>query len=176
VTDEPLAELLRRAAGGDQSAFADIVRITQADVAHTCSTLVDASAADDLVQDTYLRAFRALSSFRGESSGRTWLLAIARRVCVDEIRRRTRRKKLFRSLPPSPVALTHSGASELHMLLDALPAERREAFALTQLVGLTYAETAAVCGCEIGTVRSRVARARAELIAQLDADAQLGSA
>ena len=79
-----------------------------------------------------------------------WLLSIARRTCADHVRRRQRRPRLTQRL-------AH----------EATPAQadpdRRDAFVLTQLVGLSYDEAAVVAGCPIGTIRSRVARARAEL-------------
>ena len=69
-----------------------------------------------------------------------------------------------------------SGELALSALLAGLGPERREAFVLTQILGLSYGETASICGCELGTVRSRVARARADLVAALadDGDGAVG--
>jgi RNA polymerase sigma-70 factor (ECF subfamily) len=170
-----LEELAVAAARGDAVAFADLVRLTQADVWRACAALVDAQSADDLVQETYLRAHRSLSRFAGDSSWRTWLLSIARHVCVDEIRSRTRRRRLLAAQPPRDAVVEPDRAVDLQLLVAGLAAERREAFVLTQLIGLSYDEAAAVAGCAVGTIRSRVARARTDLIvAMRDADVPTG--
>lgn len=152
-------------------AFADLVRLTHVEVWRACAALVDAQSADDLVQETYLRAHRSLPRYAGDSSLRTWLLSIARHVCVDEIRARTRHRRLLGSRPPTPAAVDPARVVDLELLIESLLPERREAFVLTQLLGLSYGEAAAVSGCPVGTIRSRVARARADLIAAMsDAD------
>lgn len=160
--DEVTAAALR-ARRGDAAAAAAFVHATQRDVWRLCAHLVDRASADDLTQDTYARAFGALHRFAGRSSARTWLLAIARRVCADTIRSAVRSRSA-RISPATPVADPAEGVV-LQGLLDGLAFDRREAFVLTQLVGLSYAEAADVCGCPVGTVRSRVARARADLVA-----------
>lgn len=151
------------AAAGDGVAFAALVRATQADIRRACAALVDADSADDLAQETYIRAHRALPTYAGTAPVRVWILGIARNVCHNEIRSRTRRRRLLRQLdPPVPTPST-AGAVELWHCVSALPIDRREAFILTQLVGFSYEETAAICACPVGTIRSRVARARADL-------------
>ncbi len=157
--------LLLAAADGDRNALSTFVHRTQADVWRFCAHLVDPGAADDLTQEVYLRALRTIPRFRGDASARTWLLAVARNVAADEIRRRQRRRRL-----PDPVTEEvpdHAGGVELHGLLEELDADRRTAFVLTQLLGLPYAEAAEVIGVPIGTIRSRVARAREQLIGLL---------
>src|SRR3954468_12458859 len=84
--------LVAAAAEGDPLAAAAFVRATQSDVWRLCVALGDRDSADDLTQETYLRAFGELSRFEGRSSVRTWLLAIARRVCADAVRSRRRRR------------------------------------------------------------------------------------
>jgi RNA polymerase sigma-70 factor, ECF subfamily len=167
--DSALDDVARAAACGDAVAFADLVRATQGDVWRACVALVDRDSADDLAQETFLQAHRALSRFDCRSSVRTWLLSIARHVCHDEIRRRTRRRRLATGYVPSVVA-DHAGEVELELVLATLDAERREAFVLTQLIGLSYLEAAQVCGCPVGTIRSRVARARSDLVQALVGD------
>lgn len=154
--------ILLAAADGDADALSTFVRRTQADVWRFCAHLVDPGAADDLTQEVFLRAMRSIPRFRGDASARTWLLAVARNVAADEIRRRQRRRRL-----PDPVVLDvpdHAGHVELHGLLDHLDEDRRAAFVLTQLLGLPYADAARACDVPIGTIRSRVARAREQLI------------
>ena len=83
---DPTTELALRARGGDAGAQAAFVRATQAEVWRFTAALVDPGAADDLTQETYLRAFKALPGFEARSSVRTWLLGIARRACADHLR------------------------------------------------------------------------------------------
>ena len=145
------------------------VRATQPEVWRFTAALVDPASADDLTQETFLRAFRGLADFAGRSSARTWLLAIARHVCADHIRTLQRRRRLDARLPePSPVPDAAGVVGALD-LLRGLPDERREAFVLTQLVGLSYEEAADSCGVPVGTIRSRVARARMQLVAAVAA-------
>ena len=171
---DELDALAADAAGGDPLAAAALVRATQSDVWRLCAALGDPGSADDLTQETYLRAFGSLHRFEGRSSVRTWLLSIARRVCADAVRaRRRRRLVLVRDEVdlaeiPAPGGADPVGESAgVDDLLARMDPDRREAFVLTQLLGLSYAEAAEVAGCAVGTIRSRVARGRADLIASL---------
>ncbi|MEV6971113.1 sigma-70 family RNA polymerase sigma factor [Hamadaea sp. NPDC051192] len=160
-----------RAREGDPVAEAAFVRTTQVEVWRLCAALLDPGTADDLTQETYLRAFRALPAFEGRSSARTWLLGIARRACADHLRQVVRRRRLEQrlameaatQLPGGDPADRHGSGD----LVAALGDERRSAFVLTQLLGLSYAEAAEVEGVPVGTIRSRVARARTELAADV---------
>jgi RNA polymerase sigma-70 factor (ECF subfamily) len=177
VTHET-TRLARAAAAGDRAALVAFVRGTQAEVWRLCAALSDRDTADDLTQETYLRAIPALASFRGDSSARTWLLSIARRTCADDVRRRTRARRLVdrvRAEARQGVAPDASAGQELHELVRGLEEGRREAFVLTQLLGLDYAEAAEVCGCPIGTIRSRVARARGDLARAVEAAEAAGA-
>ncbi len=155
--------------GNDDAFLAAAIRAGQAEVTRFLRPLVDDCDLDDVVQDTFVRMYRALPRFRGDASGRTWLLAIARNAAADAVRtkRRLRRTDL-RCTPPRDAASMES-AHALHGLIDGLDPDRREAFVLTQLVGCSYAEAAEVCGVKVGTIRSRVARARDELLIQVHA-------
>jgi len=157
---------------GDREACARFVRATQQRVHRFLSALVPPSEATDLTQETYLRAVRSLPSFAARSSAVTWLLAIARRVAVDHVRAATSRP---RTVPMAdeydvPDAQREGFDREvvLEQLIAALPADRREAFVATQILGLSYAEAAQVCDCPVGTIRSRVARAREDLVAAVN--------
>jgi RNA polymerase sigma-70 factor, ECF subfamily len=154
--------------GGGSRELEQLVKATYADVWRLCATLVDEQAAEDLAQETFLRVARALHSFRGESSSRTWVLSIARHVCMDELRVRHRRARRDRRLlvAAEEGAHTFDPAADLaaNEMLAHLGPERRTAFVLTQLLRLSYAEAAVVCKCPPGTIRSRVARARDDLI------------
>ena len=163
------------AGAGDRSAADAFIRATQRDVWQLVAHLTDPQRADDLAQETYLRAFGSLSGFAGRSSARTWLLSVARHVVTDHLRTRYRRPRTvdadwLRAAEQRQLR-THRGDAgfvdlvETGRLLDALEPDRREALVLTQVLGMDYAEAAAVCGCPVGTIRSRVARARADLLA-----------
>jgi RNA polymerase sigma-70 factor, ECF subfamily len=168
VVDD-LTALALTAARGDRVALAAFVRHTQPEVWRVCTRLSDHGEADDLTQEVYLRAIPALARFRGDSSARTWLLQIARHVCADDVRRRTRRRALVeritrRHVPGDADAQDRTGEIELDAAVAALGQERRAAFVLTQVAGLSYAEAAEVEGVPVGTIRSRVSRARSDLV------------
>jgi RNA polymerase sigma-70 factor (ECF subfamily) len=170
VDDTTITELALRARDGHRDAAGAFVAATQQQVYRLLVHLADAAVAEELAQETYERALGSLRRYRGDAPARSWLLAIARRVAADHLRRRARR-------PATPAELTEDDrplgrapradpaeAVALRDALDALDADRREAFVLTQLVGLSYEEAATVCSGPIGTIRSRVARARADLV------------
>ena len=171
---DELTSLARAAGRGDRAALARLVRETQGDVWRLCAYLVDPAAADDLAQDTYLRAIPALRKFRGDAPVRAWLLAIARRSPAPRrSAARSRDRRLAARLAAVPDAALGQPPAEpgaqavADELLAALEPDRRAAFVLTQLLGCSYAEAAAVCDCPVGTIRSRVARAREDLDAML---------
>ena len=159
---------------GDRTALEAFVRATQRDVWRLVAHLAGVGLADDLTQETYLRAIPGLARFAARSSARTWLLSIARRVVVDHIRDLRSWPRITGSVDWTEAANRHQAAAhraaagfedivEVNLLLDQLEPERREALVLTQILGLPYAEAAGVCGCPVGTIRSRIARARADL-------------
>jgi len=164
---EDLQGWAQAARDGDPVAVAHLVRATQGDVRRLCAHLVSAADADDLAQETFERALRALPAYRADAPVRVWLLGIARRTCMDALRRQVRRRRLglrLRALPDEAAPPAHGAVAE-HELLASLDPDRRSAFVLTQLLGLSYAEAAAATGVPIGTIRSRVARAREQLVA-----------
>ncbi|PXY21194.1 sigma-70 family RNA polymerase sigma factor [Prauserella muralis] len=177
--DDEITEHALRAADGDRAAAERFVAATRAQLHRLLTYLSDPRVAEDLVQETYLRAFGALRGYEGRSPARTWLFAIARHVAADHLRTRGRRPVTT----GVPVAEETGGSSPdhgrvvvLHSLIAALESERREAFVLTQVLGLSYAEAAQVCDCAVGTIRSRVFRARDELARALgEGDSQQAS-
>jgi RNA polymerase sigma factor, sigma-70 family len=167
-SEEAITRLALAAKAGDRQAAAEFVRSTQPGLLRFLTVLADRGDVEDLAQETYLRAMPALAGFDARSSARTWLYAIARRVAADHVRHAQRRP---RTSPLEHLDESHQGvpsqfdeAVALHDLLRGLAPERREAFALTQLLGLSYEEAARVCDCPVGTIRSRVSRARDDLI------------
>lgn len=172
---DELTQLAVAAGAGDRVAMTAFVRRTQPEVWRLCSRLGDRDAAPDLTQEVYLRALPALARFRADASARTWLLQIARHVCADHVRRRARRRALHDRLqrgadPTGARVEDRSGEVALDDAVAGLDHDRRAAFVLTQVIGLSYAEAAQVCEVPVGTIRSRVARARADLLRSLTAD------
>ncbi len=167
---DDLTRLALAAAKGDRGALHRFVRATQTDVWRLCAHLGDRERADDLTQETYLRALRALPAFRADASARTWLLAITRRTVADALRNSGRRRRMEGSLRPAPDQAPPDDGIALREAVDRLDPDRRIAFVLTQMLGLSYAEAAEVCRCPVGTIRSRLARARADLVDALGGD------
>lgn len=169
--DEAVTELALAAARGNARALEAFIRATQQDVWRFVTYLSDAGNADDLTQETFLRAIGAIERFSGRSSARTWLLAIARRVVADHIRYAQSRPRTAVGADPAHLprgdrhARGFEDLVEVTTMIANLTIEQREALLLTQLLGLPYADAAAVCGCPVGTIRSRVARARDALMA-----------
>ena len=167
TSPDPLRPLVEAARDGDDGAVAELVRRTQPDVWRLCVALGSAGEEEDLVQETYLRALRSLPTYRGEAPVRAWLLGVARNVCADHVRRRQRQRRLLDRVRPHPLDAVTPAETSADELLEVLGPDRRDAFVLTQVLGLSYEEAAAALGCPIGTVRSRVARARADLVAEV---------
>ncbi len=164
VDDAHVARLFEAATEGDDVAMGALVRATQASVWRLCTALGSGVDVEDLVQETYIRAMGSMSTYRGEAPVCTWLLSVARHVCADDVRRRHRRRRLLDRLAANAdESVIAPPDFTLEDLVGRLGDDRREALLLTQHVGLSYEEAAAIIGCPIGTIRSRVARARIEL-------------
>lgn len=160
--------LLLAARTGDADAAESFIRLTQNSVQRFCAHLADPQNAPDLAQETYARAFSSISGFKGRSTALTWLLGIARHACADHFRVAARRPAT-QSLDEHTGSHARAGGdlaehAAIVGLVNELVIDRREAFVLTQLLGLSYEEAAAVCNCPVGTIRSRVARARHDLV------------
>lgn len=176
--DPDITALALAAGAGCARSAEAFVRATRADVWRFLAYLSDPQSADDLTQETYLRVWTALPRFTGASSARTWLLSIARRVAVDRLRTAAARPRTSDAGDwPRLVELAQDtglpGFDEGIVLADLcrrLEPHRRAAFLLTQVLGLGYAEAAAALACPVGTVRSRVSRARADLLGTLHGD------
>ena len=176
------SDLIRYARQGDLEAFNSLVLTHQDSVYRQAHWMLgDPQAADDICQETFLRAYRKLSSFR-DGSLRAWLLTIANRLCLDELRRRKRRPVLplepagedgVEYIPPEwPIDPAPSpeeqaeGAIQrqiIHQALARLSPEWRLIITLVDLQGYDYAQTAEILAIPLGTVKSRLARARSQL-------------
>jgi RNA polymerase sigma-70 factor (ECF subfamily) len=172
---DPISKLLLEARDGDPNALDAFVRRTLHDVWAVCRSLGDADSAEDLVQEVYARALRSIGSYRGDGPGRHWLLSIARRTCADATRKRIRRRRRDGGNKVEDETYVDPDLAMIDDLLAVLDPDRREAFVLTQLAGTSYVEAARILGCPIGTVRSRVSRARHQLLPHLADDDQPGT-
>lgn len=167
MSPEEQQQLALRAARGDGAAFELLCRCLQPDIWRYCSALSgDPDIAMEAAQETFLRAVTAIQRFRGDAPVRVWLLVIARRSVRDATvrQRRAPRGRLTDRDAAVPAA---TGAVELAWLIADLDEPMRQAFVLTQVLGLSYEEAATVAGTRLGTIRSRVYRARERLIASL---------
>ncbi len=166
-----------RARNGDLSAFNELVVEHQTLVYNLCYRMLgQAHAAEDATQEAFVSAWRSIATFRGETF-RPWLLRIAANLCRDELRRRGRRPStsldtaLEAGMPdppdeePSPdeSALTSELRGRLQLALLELPEDQRTALVLCDVEGLDYSEIATVMGTSLGTVKSRIARARLKM-------------
>ncbi len=170
---DQLTRLVLDARDGDRLALASAIRATQPDVWRLAASLVGPNDADDVTQDVYVRMYRSLPRFRAEASARTWLFVIARRACIDHLRSRGRQRRHAVMTDPDECDVAAESGPDTTVPIDAmiraLSPERRDAFVLTQLLGLSYDDAAAVCEVPVGTIRSRVARAREQLVTALAA-------
>ncbi len=179
------ADDVGRAAAGDDVAFEALVRRHERALFNLAMRLLgDREDALDAVQDAFLRAHRSLPRFRGEATFRTWIIGIAINVCRTrqtsaEARRRRQTRSLVQHDPdrheeiglpiadpaPDPEARAHGSEvrAALERALAAISAEHREILLLREMSGMEYEELAVALGCALGTVKSRIARARAAL-------------
>lgn len=157
----------RHAARGDTEALEVVLRTLQDDVWRYCYALTgDRELAFEAAQETFVRAVTAIRRFRGDGPVRVWLLVIARRACAQVLRReRCRPERPAGDELPEPITPDASGLVDVEALVATLPPDLRQAFVLTQVLGLAYQQAADVAGCPVGTIRSRVYRSRERLVA-----------
>jgi RNA polymerase sigma-70 factor (ECF subfamily) len=180
---EPLAgdsaEFLARLRGGDRQAFEELVRVQQHRVYGLALRMLgNAAEAQDVAQEVFLRAHRGLADFRGDARLSTWLYAIASRLCLTRLaggeRRRTRDGedvlgRLADGQPGPDEALERGELQEaLRRAIAELPDERRVVVLLRDVEGLAYEEIAGALELPVGTVRSRLHRARLDLKEKLE--------
>lgn len=173
--------------GGDPTGFEQIVRHYSGMVFALAARLVGPWEAEEVVQETFLRAWRGLETFRGEASLKTWLYTIALNRTKARAGTLARMRKLFAtknaaaeedqpwpgeeapdpSASPEDQAVALEERARLRRAIRNLPEEFRHAVVLRDLEGLSYADVAGVLNVPIGTVRSRIARGRAALVEEL---------
>jgi len=171
-------KLVVRVQKGDKTAFDLLVRKYQHKVAKLVSRYVrDRREVEDVTQEAFIKAYRAIGGFRGESAFYTWLYRIAVNTAKNYLESQSRRPpgsdmeiegaELIESgaglrdqATPERQMLTNEIASTVHRVLELLPPDLRTAITLREIEGMSYEEIAEVMDCPIGTVRSRIFRAR----------------
>lgn len=175
--EDPDAATVERARQGEIEAFEELVRRYEHRIVNYVRALVSRSAdAEDVAQEVFLRAYRGIRAFRGQSSFKTWLYQIAMNAARTHLTRRGRRLedavgRLDEEGPEGPRTMATSGDLEMQVLqrdridraLAQLPDDQRQAIVLRDVEGFEYLEIARLLGIPIGTVESRIFRARAKL-------------
>lgn len=187
-------QLVERAQRGDKRAFDLLVIKYQRKLARLLSQFIrDAAEVEDVTQETFIKAYRSLSSFRGDSAFYTWLYRIginaAKNFLVAQKRRASTTTNEFdievaenfeegsqlRELnTPENELMSKQIAQTVHQTLQALPEELRSAITLREIEGLSYEEIASIMSCPTGTVRSRIFRAREAIADKLQSVMEIG--
>lgn len=167
---EPDPQVIRAAARGDLDAFEDLMRAFQEPVIRFLRGLVsDPALAEDLAQETFLKVYRRLRTFRFRSKFSTWLFQIARNAAVDALRSRERRQLLPIRIGPDRQPPGPEMRIEIDAAVASLSPKLREALLLVEVMGLTCREAGEVLGVAEGTVKSRLFHARSRLVAWFEA-------
>lgn len=178
--------LVERVQSGDKDAFGLLVTKYQRRLLRLVQRLVrDPAEAEDVAQEAFVKAYRALSGFRGESAFYTWLYRIAVNTAKNWLQVHGRRMPTMSELAddeaeggeewamphsdetPERVILSRQIGDTVNAAMEALPEDLRTAIALREIDGLAYEEIAQIMNCPIGTVRSRIFRAREAIAARL---------
>ena len=167
--------LVDRVQHGDKKAFELLVSKYQRKLMRLVSRLIrDQAEAEDVVQEAFIKAYRALPQFRGDSAFYTWLYRIgintAKNYLVTQGRRAptsTEAEHLRDINTPESMLATKQIAETVNFAMEALPEELRIAITLREIEGLSYDEIAVAMACPIGTVRSRIFRAREAIAVKL---------
>lgn len=182
-------QLVQRTVAGDDKAYELLVLKYQRRIERLIGRMVrDVDLIEDIAQETFIRAYRALHQFRGEAQFYTWLYRIAvntaKKALVDMKRDPTVPEAALRSgddddetyrpgnepisdESPDTILAAKEIAAAVNAAMDALPTELRQAVTLREIEGLSYEEIAEVMNCPIGTVRSRIFRAREAISARV---------
>jgi len=191
LTREQEAMIVRKVLQGDVNAFEKLVTEYERAVYAIAQRMTgNAEDAADMTQETFIKAYNSLSSFRGDSKFSVWLYRIANNVCLDFLRSRSRRPTVSLSTEDddgeetqldiadesqSPELLLESALTRdaVRRGLDSLPPDYKQILLLREIQGLSYEEIAAALGIESGTVKSRIFRARKRLCTFLIEDGNI---
>lgn len=174
-------KLIEQAKSGDQDAFAQLVLAHQNKVYTLCVHLVsDRQEAEDLAQEAFLKAWQNLDKFQGESSFATWMHRLTTNLCLDFLRKKTRRKNISVAVSlddeesgwsepadhrqdPQQKLEQNERRQALSRALAELPEEHRRLLLMREVGGMSYQEIADALEVDLGTIKSRIARARERL-------------
>ena len=175
-------ELMLRLQDGDDAAFTELVERYERLVLNFASRHIgDERKAEDIAQEAFLRVYKARHTWRPDASFRTWLLTIVTRLCLNELRARTRERRVMhlvsggpegdfwssavdpKGSTPADLTLARERAEIVRRAVDTLSVNQRAALLLHRFEGLSYKEVAEVLGISIGTVMSRIFNARQRL-------------
>ena len=175
-------QLIRRAQQGDNGAFEELLLLHQKKVYNLCLRMsANTDDALDLSQEAFIRAWRSLGQYQFEASFSTWLFRLTSNICIDFLRRKKRRQETSLTesyddsdegaelsvpdMQPSPEqqAMTNETKIELARVMERLSPEHREILQLRVIENLQYEQIADILGVRVGTVKSRLARARLSL-------------
>ena len=191
MTREQEAMIVRKVLQGDVNAFEKLVTEYEKAVYAIAQRMTgNAEDAADMTQETFIKAYNSLSSFRGDSKFSVWLYRIANNVCLDFLRSKNRRPTVSLSTEDddgeetqldiadesqSPELLLESSLTRdaVRRGLDSLPPDYKQILLLREIQGLSYEEIAAALGIESGTVKSRIFRARKRLCTFLIEDGNI---
>lgn len=191
MTREEEDKIVSRVQAGDVNAFEELVTAYEKNVYNLALRMTgNPEDAADMSQEAFLKAYSSMSSFRGESKFSVWLYRIVSNVCLDFLRRRSRRQTVSLSIEDdggeeiqlelpdesqTPEALLEQRMTRdaVRRGLEALPHEQRQILLLREIQGLSYDEIALTLGLEAGTVKSRIFRARKRLCSFLMKDGNI---
>ncbi len=179
-------ELIARCRGGDRAATEELVRQLTPMIYKTAFSMMgNEHDAGDAVQETFIKVLKALPGFRGDASLNTWVYRITSNTCLDMLRTMGRYQTVspddedvFLQIPdtaptPEDAAVSGERQAAVREAVNALPTEYRLVVTLCDLSGLSYIEAAEALDCPVGTVKSRLSRARALLLKQLSKKREL---
>lgn len=185
MTDWDLIQLFQN---GKEEVFEEIVYRYQKKVYNTTYRMMgNHEDANDLAQEAFLRVYRNLKRFQGKASFSTWLFTITSNICRDELRKRQRRLKTHslsdpiqvkdgeierdipdNSMTPEEHSINQELRDQIQTVLDDLPSEQKEVIVLRELQGFSYEEISEITDVAIGTVKSRISRARRNMRTELN--------
>lgn len=165
--NHPVNELVQAAQKGDKNAFSEIVILMQQQVFQYCYPMVaNRHDAEDIVQETFIRAYEKLDQYKEEGRFIGWLLTIAHRTCLNKVKKKNRSYALMKKLESKEVIINESYEAEhgeALAILDTLKPKIRAVFILKFIHGMSYEEISAIVGLSPINLRKQVERAKKQL-------------